>query len=714
MQTSPAIRRQLGEQRDIGIQESPGILGPVECAGEMEIHLGAGIQEAMHAIGSATVKGKQERGNADGVAVVDTGGILSDSQLQRCQVAMLNSLDDCHQRIIAIRRCTEGQSGSILAMMRAQTPTAAARPGTRYGTPSQGRRQLILLALYFTIVLTHILAFRHSYEFPYFVTDAVQYVTTAQNIADGRGYTIRGQFNSTNPPLYPAFLSVAISQSDDPMWPAFLWQCIVIGLVVFPAYSIARETGLDFAVSALLAAAAGMLPHTFYSAIYMTEVLQYPLFLWACALAYRWLHRPTLSGSVWLGSLLSLLLLNKVNSAVLIIPLLVACGVKVVGMVRRGALSPTAGVRVLLAPGAMLCASQAAWLMFKSAHGGNPLGLYGPAARSSVLSNFSLPLFLAYASDFFLASGLLCVAPLCYFLARRWRTDRPVVLFFGLLFVIQMIWIGVYEGGMTGSLRERLMSFSFPVVGILAARGFADLREVAPPRWCYWFAALPLLLLLGLYAGDPGIPSSFETPWTFAFGAGFMLPLAPHVKTIFAASSVFAIAVGAIALLKTTPQRAVWMFAAFIMLCNAYTFASTAWVLAHGSEGYMNDRRQLVGWLSTHGARAGARVMVISQPAPWELRTFADANQGLLLGCSSGKSPDMIVLWQVETILRWDVRTVCNVKELERSSRVGDLILAEEDLSAMPGIKHIADMAGTPRRLFQIIGSLRRTPDLLR
>ena len=81
-------------------------------------------------------------------------------------------------------------------------------------------------------MLTHILAFRHAYEFPYFVTEAVQYVTTAQNTAEGRGFTIRGQ------------------------------------------------------------------------------------------------HRPTLSGSVWPGALLSLLLVNKVNSAVLIIPLLVACGVK--------------------------------------------------------------------------------------------------------------------------------------------------------------------------------------------------------------------------------------------------------------------------------------------------------------------------------------------------------------------------------------------------
>ena len=142
-------------------------------------------------------------------------------------------------------------------MKVARTQKAPARPNTDGAGLSPGRRQLLLLVLYLAIVLAHVFTFRHSYEFPYFVTDAAQYVTTGQNIAAGHGYTVRGQFNSTNPPLYPAFLSVVISQSDDPMWPAFVWQCIVIGLVVFPAFAMAREVGLEPPVSILLAAAAG-------------------------------------------------------------------------------------------------------------------------------------------------------------------------------------------------------------------------------------------------------------------------------------------------------------------------------------------------------------------------------------------------------------------------------------------------------------------------
>jgi hypothetical protein len=303
----------------------------------------------------------------------------------------------------------------------------------------------VLALVYVAIVLGHIVAFRKTYEFQYFVTDAVQYVATAQNIAGGHGYTVRGQFNSTNPPLYPAFLSATIAQSADPMWPAFVWQCIVIGLVVFPACLLAREVGLPIGVSVVLAAAAGLVPHTFFSASYMTEVLQYPLWLWACLLVHRWLRVPTLSGGVWLGIVLSLLMWNKVNSSLLVIPVVVACVVRAAGEARRGAI-----VRMILAVLVILCVTQGVWLLYKAAHGGNALGLYGSAARDSAHLPILLPLLLAYAFDFFLASGLLCVVPVCYFLGRRWWTDRPVVLFYGMLFALQIGWIGVYDGGWQG------------------------------------------------------------------------------------------------------------------------------------------------------------------------------------------------------------------------------------------------------------------------
>jgi Dolichyl-phosphate-mannose-protein mannosyltransferase len=563
-------------------------------------------------------------------------------------------------------------------------------------------RYSILVLLYVAIVVAHLLAFRDSYEYPQYVTDAVQYVTTAQNIAAGNGYTIRGQFNTTNPPLYPAFLALTISQKNDPMWPAFVWQTILMGLIVFPAFSLARQTGLSFSVSAILSAAAGMLPHTFFCAIYMQEVLQYPLWMWACALAYGWLHRPCLKGGVWLGISLSLLMLNKVNSSVLFVPLMVACGVKLMGEVRSGALSRWSAAKLALAPAAVVFISLGAWLLFKFVHGANSLGLYGIAARSAMQKDVSLPLMLAYASDFFLASGLLCVVPLCYFLSRRWRTDRPAALFFGLLFGMQILWVGFFDGGDSGMVRERLMSFSFPVVAILAARGFVELRENRPARWRYWFVVLPVVLVAGLRAGNPGAPSGFETPWTFAFGGGFLDSPPRDARAIFPIAAICAIILVSAVLLKTRERRATWLFAACILLCNAFAFTSTASAIVQGAKGALSSEDRLIGWMSSNGAGYGARVLVVSLPAVWEMRSFADPAEGLFRGCTTAGLADPVILARYETILRWDVRTVCTAKEVARAGRPGDLILAGEDLGPLLGVRHVAGPVGPGLRLFQI------------
>ena len=65
---------------------------------------------------------------------------------------------------------------------------------------------------------------------------------------------------------------------------------------------------------------------------------------------------------------------------------------------------------------------------------------------------------------------------------------------------------------------------------------------------------------------------------------------------------------------------------------------------------------------------------------------------------------DGAILLQIETILRWDVRTVCTAKELYSAGSPGDLILAQETLIALSGVQPVAELVGSGRRLFRVTG----------
>jgi len=354
---------------------------------------------------------------------------------------------------------------------------------------------------------------------------------------------------------------------------------------------------------------------------------------------------------------------------------------------------------------AILCVTQGAWLLYKTAHGGNALGLYGSAARESADLPFSLPLFVAYAFDFFLASGFLCVVPAVYFLGRRWQTERPVVLFYGILFAVQIGWIGVYDGGLAGFVRERLMSFSFPVVAILATRGFVDLQADGPRRWRYWFAGVPLVFLLGLTWRNAAEFTAFETPWAFALSGWFVPALASQAKTVLVVSALGVFALGAAVCLLAGARRATVAFGVFLLVCHCGSLASTAVFGGRHAELSMERESEGLRWLHAHGAGYGARMLVVSSAAAWEQRSAVDQADGLLRGCTHGGGSDPLAPARLETILRWDVRTVCTAKEIERVGRPGDLLLAEEDLAALPGLRPVAALPSTARRLYQISGA---------
>src|SRR5690606_20144441 len=143
-------------------------------------------------------------------------------------------------------------------------------------------------------------------RFPHISSDEVQYALTGENLRLGRGFTLRGEFNTSSPPLFPLFVAAAYSLGGDPPREAMLIaSSFAMSLAIFVAFPLARRLGIRRDSAYVLAAAIGMAPHTFYAGTHMTEILQYPLFLGCFYAGLLWIERPTLRRDICLGILLA-------------------------------------------------------------------------------------------------------------------------------------------------------------------------------------------------------------------------------------------------------------------------------------------------------------------------------------------------------------------------------------------------------------------------
>src|SRR5258708_21141383 len=169
-----------------------------------------------------------------------------------------------------------------------------------------------LVALYVISVAGHFVSMRRAAEFPLVATDEVQYISVGESLRLGHGFTTRGEFHTGLPPIYPLFVAFTHSLGSNARASALFFSCIAICLVVFPAYGLARHIDLDRRSAYLLAAAAAFLPHTLFAGMYMTETINYPLFIapfWAFA---RWLDQSTTKRALIGGALLSAIVLTEI------------------------------------------------------------------------------------------------------------------------------------------------------------------------------------------------------------------------------------------------------------------------------------------------------------------------------------------------------------------------------------------------------------------
>jgi len=522
-------------------------------------------------------------------------------------------------------------------------------------------------------VALHLILLRDAFRFPHISSDEVQYAMTGESIRMGHGFTLRGQFNSTLPPVFPAFIALAHSAGPDPRLGMFILGCFVMCSAVFPVFAMARTCGLDDATAMVLAASAAMLPHTLYAATYMPETVQYPAYLTAFWLCLCWLENQTLLRDVATGGATGFLLLTKIQGtqfAAAFLLTLIVIGIHRYRSERRDARKFLGHTAIVLA---VIGVIYGAWQTYKLAHAGTILGNYGAVVASQGLHYWTPKLALAYVADFLLAPGLITSVPLFFWIRHNGSHARTVFVL--ALFAVQVLAVSTFDGGLTGWLRERLYLYAFPITAVLAARGIVWFRQRQTVLSGATLIGLPLLLIVGVLTYSFEVSSVIEAPWANALGSLLGLISFSRFWLVAVAAAVSVLVTSA--LLRSSVRVASMVFGVFVLLFNVACFASSSVALADWTARGLAKLSPIIGWLTANGVHSGDRLLVVGRHAYFEdpsmVRT--DSQDNRFLDWTWRLDLDETLEWQIETTGRFDVRMIPSPATVKDVGRPGDYML---------------------------------------
>jgi hypothetical protein len=525
-----------------------------------------------------------------------------------------------------------------------------------------------LVAIYIISVALHFVSLRHESEFPLLATDEVQYISVGENLRLGNGFTTRGEFHTGLPPFYPLFVAFTHSLGSNARISALFFSCLAICLVVFPAYGLARHIELDRRSAYLLAAAAAFLPHTLLAGMYMTETLNYPLFIatfWAFA---RWLEQPTIKRSLVAGALLSAMLLTKI--AAWSFAAAVLATVLILSLTARH--RPGIPALYILA---LVAITQLAWLAFKHAHGASPLGVYGIEFQEHGLRMLSANLMAAFLGDFLLAPGLLTAVPLFLWFRRNGQRRFPLAVLLATTLLFQISIHGVLEAGMMGFVKERLVLYSIAIMAIFAVKGMESLGEASlSTKLAFVGVPLALLWLVSLYA-FPYNPV-IDIPWASAIGSFAWKGVATFTKRHMLIVTAFTIIVAGIPMALLFPRRIRSFAAALILIFFGGIFASSAKELDELSRAGRIDTVHVTNWLASNGLHADDRLIICGNMAAYQESHRITPIDGFFIDWQRDFGLTDIAILQIEATGRYDVRIARNPDMIGTLLRPGDRLLS--------------------------------------
>jgi hypothetical protein len=532
-----------------------------------------------------------------------------------------------------------------------------------------------LVAIYFIGVALHFVSLRREAEFPLLATDEVQYISVGESLRLGHGFTTRGEFHTGLPPFYPLFVAFAHSVGSNPRASALLFSCIVICLVVFPAYGLARYIGLDRRSACMLAAAAAFLPHTLLAGMYMTETINYPLFIAAFWAFARWLEQRTIPRALIAGALLAAMLLTKLAAWSFVAAVLTTFLILSI-MPRKG---QRPGLSALLILG-IVALTQLAWLAFKHAHGASPLGVYGVEFQERGLSHLSARLMAVFLGDFLLAPGLLTAVPLFLWFRQNGKQRFPLAVLLASTLFFQIAIHGVLEAGMMGFVKERLMLYSIPIMAIFAVKGMESLSAAGlATRLAFVTVPLILLWLVSLYA-FPYNPV-IDIPWASAIGSFAWNGVATFTKRHMLILTAFTIVAGGSAIAFLFARRTQTFAAALILIFFGGIYASSAKEMDELSRLGRIDTMHVTNWLASNGLRPDDRLVICGNMAGYQESHRITPIDDFFIEWQRDFGLTDIAILQIEATGRYDVRIARNPGMIRPLLRLGDRLLSATRIS---------------------------------
>jgi hypothetical protein len=509
----------------------------------------------------------------------------------------------------------------------------------------------LLIVLYIITVLLHGWLLYGVRVAPYIAHDEVQYCMIGENIRAGHGFTMRGTFATTAPPLFPLFVALGHSLLPNARLGLFFISVLAICTMLFPAFLIARDFGLTRPLDAAAALAATFLPSTFYAGMYMSEILQLPLFLLAFWLALKSFRTADFKTAAWLGVVFGIMALNRFASLTFLFCFGATALILVLGpeALRR----PSTRTRTLASLGITIATAatfQGGWWVYKLAHHVSALGTYSSA--SAAWGHPSLPLFVAYFMDAFIAPGLIVVAPFCVGLRRLYK-DRPAT---GILLSLTVVFLvcttALSDGSLTGFLRERYFIYCFPLILIGAVLGAREYFK-SLPAWLavVTLAALPMMCLFGLLLYDFHVPALVETSWAHAVGAFSLSHIAVFDRTRLLRNGLIIIGITTFCLVLAKRFFAI-LLAGYLLVFNLYALARVGHDISRTTDAIAGQTSTLID-LFPPGTRPLQRVVVAGFPPGWDNR-FIPMTPRFLQANTAELSDDSI--WYLETMKLLDVR----------------------------------------------------------
>jgi hypothetical protein len=336
-----------------------------------------------------------------------------------------------------------------------------------------------LYAVAVAVVLT--LALR--VKSPWIMVDELVYSDTARSVADGAGFTIRGQAAGYGY-VYPLLLAIPYAVADrmtDVYALARVLNALLMCSVVVPVYLLARR--VVRVPSALAAAALAVaMPATVYVASLMTENVFYPLFAWFALALVAALDRPTLRRQLGVLALCVLLFLTRAQAIVLFAAVLTAP--PALAWIERGrprslrAWRPLYGLVVLVA---------LAVVVYETARGRsifNVLGGYSVAGSTSYHFWPVLKWIVLHLSALALTTWVLPFAAAVVVLASARHLDRQLRVLaaatasLGFWLVLE---VGVFASRYSFRLEERNLFYLTPLL-VIALLAWIERGQPRPPR----------------------------------------------------------------------------------------------------------------------------------------------------------------------------------------------------------------------------------------